>query len=770
VPLFHAQKIALTTGSKTFKIRHNPDATSGSTIQHVVLLAFRADVFDSVQYAENTTDANTTSTSWQNYATLSPTAGSEPRDHVYIAELHKETYASADNYECQGRITFDYSVFMEEQVDLDRRSYDHQIVMGYADTSRGDKNIELQYRSVTGETATALGGYILVLRYPPPNQAPATPTIDNYNTGAWTNDNTPTLQFDMSDPDSGDIIKYQVQVDTGTSYPPDWASLNVDYTESSGSASPRSNVPYTTSTLSNSATSSTYYYWRVRAIDDSDAASDWVAGSFRVDATAPNAGPTVKCSNYTLLQTNQWQNTIPNPSFIWNGTSGSSPGTDILSGINTSNYSYYWGIVVNHAADAGTISTSYTPSENVDSCTTYYLRLIVRDNAGNQYGADPWIYTWWTHKYDATNPSISTTSVVPITNTDYQCADSSTHIWFNSAYSGSFAVHTSQSDQANGSLLRKVTHPSLGTGWTGGGDDISVGAKSSEPDISETYSWTASAVNPGLKTIYVYDGAIYTGTDGNSASCTFTVDNDSTAPSAPAISSVSASSSQITVSASGGSDGQSGLWGSCSASTCHSGALNRYRIKYVQAASYTESGSVLLTDWAAAGNYSTASSLNTNTPYTFRCWVRDNVSNTAYSDITIMTLSANADAVEANSRTTNTWYQGDGFVFTFSSANLNSGAITSYKYIWDTSQRSDVAANGAVWSSGSLNVPTGSFTKTNSKTLYLSVLAYNSNNVPAGQGVQYYGPYRHVETKRLLKHGKFFDDDGVLIEAGPKSP
>jgi hypothetical protein len=122
--------------------------------------------------------------------------------------------------------------------------------------------------------------------------------------------------------------------------------------------------------------------------------------------------------------------------------------------------------------------------------------------------------------------------------------------------------------------------------------------------------------------------------------------------------------------------------------------------------------------------------------------------------------SIQADVVEANGKTTNTWYQGDGTAFTFSSANLNSGAITYYKYVWDTSSSTD-PSSGATWSSGNLNVPTGTYTKTNSKNLYLHVLAYK-DGIPVAEGAKHYGPYYHVQTSRLLKHGKFFDDDGVL--------
>lgn len=67
---------------------------------------------------------------------------------------------------------------------------------------------------------------------------PDTPTIDNFNDGSWTTDNTPTLQFDLSDPDSNDTVHYQLQIDDNS----DFSSTVVNVTEGSGSTEPRSNV------------------------------------------------------------------------------------------------------------------------------------------------------------------------------------------------------------------------------------------------------------------------------------------------------------------------------------------------------------------------------------------------------------------------------------------------------------------------------------------------------------------------------------------------
>ena len=119
--------------------------------------------------------------------------------------------------------------------------------------------------------------------------------------------------------------------------------------------------------------------------------------------------------------------------------------------------------------------------------------------------------------------------------------------------------------------------------------------------------------------------------------------------------------------------------------------------------------------------------------------------------------------VEANSRTYSTWYQSGNFVF--SSANLNDAKIAYYRYVWNRSPSTTVISSDTQWISGSGNL---SLSGQNSKTGYLHVLAYNADGIPAMQGTQHYGPYYYVGVDRLLRHGKFFDDDGNLIEMGPK--
>lgn len=138
--------------------------------------------------------------------------------------------------------------------------------------ARSAEWIEYSYLSDLGNAGTA-------------DSTPSAPTIDNYNTGTWITDSTPTLQFDLTDPDSGDIIKYQIQIDDDS----DFSLPVVDTTEGSGSAEPRNNVTYTPSTLSDGS-----YYWRVRAIDDDNKEGSWTTANggsvaFSIDTTSPES-------------------------------------------------------------------------------------------------------------------------------------------------------------------------------------------------------------------------------------------------------------------------------------------------------------------------------------------------------------------------------------------------------------------------------------------------------------------------------------------------
>lgn len=191
---------------------------------------------------------------------------------------------------------------------------------------------------------------------PLPNTTPSLPTIDNYNDGSWVTDNTPTLQFDLSDSDAGDIVKYQLQIADNESF----TNPLVDTTEGTGEASPRNNVTYTPAALDDSS-----YYWRVRAIDDEAAESNWTtANSGDVAFGIDTAAPTVEAGS----------NQTRNASFTQNATASDAT-SDIAS--------YLW----TKQSGPGTITFGTAMAEDTTISAsqdgTYVIRLAITDIAGN---------------------------------------------------------------------------------------------------------------------------------------------------------------------------------------------------------------------------------------------------------------------------------------------------------------------------------------------------------------------------------------------------
>jgi len=117
------------------------------------------------------------------------------------------------------------------------------------------------------------------------NANPDTPTslgATAYVNGSLGNDNTPTLTFTLADSDVADTVKFQIQIDDSS----DFASAVVDYTSAlaaQGSASftvgqAAGSGTYTTGS-SGQTLNDTSYYWRVKAIDNSDAASSYATAN-----------------------------------------------------------------------------------------------------------------------------------------------------------------------------------------------------------------------------------------------------------------------------------------------------------------------------------------------------------------------------------------------------------------------------------------------------------------------------------------------------------
>ena len=253
------------------------------------------------------------------------------------------------------------------------------------------------------------------------NTAPSTPVIDNFADGAWITDNTPTLQFDLSDPDAGDIINYQIQIDDTANF----GSTVVDYTEPSGSASPRANVQYTPSALDDGSA----YYWRVKAIDDDLEESAWATANsgaiaFKVDATDPvTFTPTADPSSWNV-------DTTPTITFST---------TDATSSID------HYEVKIGVGGSYTTQTSPYTLPVQADGQQTVYVKAI--DTVGNEREQNVDIYVdttdpvTFTPTADPSSWNIDTTPTITFSTTDV--TSSIDHYEVKIDVGGSYATQTS---------------------------------------------------------------------------------------------------------------------------------------------------------------------------------------------------------------------------------------------------------------------------------------------------------------------------------------
>jgi hypothetical protein len=173
VPITHFEQRALTTGSKTFSFRHQPDDTSGgSERMGLTQLLFRSDVFDSVETDDSPGQSTTGSQSYVNKASLTTAAvgGGEYRDYIYLAVMmHDDTGAGTIDSGEWAEIQIDGGQATEANKPMDRSSYDTQIVWAYGEYSPGGSTIDANYAADNGLTAEAQYAHILALRYKEPS-------------------------------------------------------------------------------------------------------------------------------------------------------------------------------------------------------------------------------------------------------------------------------------------------------------------------------------------------------------------------------------------------------------------------------------------------------------------------------------------------------------------------------------------------------------------------------------------------------------------------
>ena len=336
------------------------------------------------------------------------------------------------------------------------------------------------------------------------NTSPSTPTIDNYNDGAWTTDDTPALQFDLVDTDVGNTINFQLQISTAS----DFSSTAVGYTEPTGAVTPRDNVQYTPSALDDGS-----YYWRVKAFDQVGVGGSWATANsgaiaFKVDTVAPSGG--------SMAYTDGYYTALSVGLTVADGTDADS-GVDTSSRIVQRKSATLSGGSCGDYGSFGTITPTGTYPDFIDTTVSsgncYQYRYLVSDTAGNQA-----TYTSTdTAKVDSTAPAIS--SPTSSDSSDYIYTNGTTVYYGDDMPSAqSFTISGSASDEGSGLNQATFTSTCLG---------------SPEADATPA-SWTATYSDVGstdtcsgasLITVTVSDTA------GNSSTQDYVVNRDTTNPS-----------------------------------------------------------------------------------------------------------------------------------------------------------------------------------------------------------------------------------------------
>jgi hypothetical protein len=220
--------------------------------------------------------------------------------------------------------------------------------------------------------------YIQSFNTSPPNQRPHAPRPVAPANGKLTTSRTVTLEWqDQGDPDSGprsyrDFFAEIWKSDNSWKKQRNWS------TETNW----RVTVP-----------SDGVYHWRVRSGDGEDASTWSNTWRFSVDTTAPT-NPTT--ANSDGSRNGVWQNRVRQPTFTW------SEAQDNLSGVQE--YLIYWGTNPSGTSNQAQTRTHFTapsPVANVESVATYYLRIAIRDKAGN---TSTW-HTLSTFRYDGSSPA-----------------------------------------------------------------------------------------------------------------------------------------------------------------------------------------------------------------------------------------------------------------------------------------------------------------------------------------------------------------------------
>lgn len=205
----------------------------------------------------------------------------------------------------------------------------------------------------------ALAGDVKIYSINTPPDKPYDPIPEN---GAVDQPTTPTLSWSGSDPDPGDSVTYEVYFGTEEEFD-DNSSMTTVATPS-----------FTPETLELSRT----YYWKVSAIDSKNARTEGDVWSFSTIISNPPLAPASPSPANGATNQTLWR-----LSLSW---SGSDPDSG-----DTLTYDVYFGITSEPPLVRQNLDeTTYSPIQPLLPMTTYYWKIVARDNNGLTTEGEVW--------------------------------------------------------------------------------------------------------------------------------------------------------------------------------------------------------------------------------------------------------------------------------------------------------------------------------------------------------------------------------------------
>jgi len=298
----------------------------------------------------------------------------------------------------------------------------------------------------------------LVLTYTV-NNPPSTPTINSPSDGSTTDDTTPDLKVNVSDPDGDSITKYDILVDNNS----DFSSPEINLTDQSCNVASGGVLTHTCTTLSASQT----YYWKIR-VKDTYHWSEWTDGTWDFYI---NDAPSTPTLNSPSDGSTTYDTT---PDLVVNVSDPDSDNItlyDILVD-NNSDFSSPEINLTDQSCNVASGSTLTHTCTTLSTGQTYYWKIRVRDSSlWSEWTDGTWdfyIEENYAPSVDITDPTTTQSGNVTITYT------------LTDANSDTCSI-TVQFSEDGGSSFSSATE--------GTGGDGTSGLSSSPTGTEHTFVW-----------------------------------------------------------------------------------------------------------------------------------------------------------------------------------------------------------------------------------------------------------------------------------------